>query len=78
MMIDEIRKRLRAGNTKFGSVTVKIDTGGIGGRYRAFIETPTYNTMCETPDMVDKESLIRFIEDRLTYKLAEILSEFPE
>ena len=69
-IIDTIRTGLGQGKTVFGPIKVSIDTGGIGGRYRAFIQTPDYNTMVETPDTVNKEGILSFY-DRLTPALAE-------
>lgn len=74
MDLDEIEKRLKRGQTKFGKLSVHIDTDGIGGRYRAFIETPLYNTMVETPDLVGKEGILSFYK-RLSIRLMELIGE---
>lgn len=76
--IDYIRNTiLKTGKPKYGKIKVSIDQGGIGCRYRAFIETPTYNTMLETPDLVDKEGILSFRE-RIIYDIYRIYKEFEE
>lgn len=72
-MIDEIEQQLKRNQTRFGDVLVTIDTGGIGGRYRAFLESPSYNTMVQTPDLVDREGLLSFYS-RLAPKIVEVIN----
>lgn len=74
-MYNEILTALKNNRTRFGPIKVFIDTGGIGGRYRAFINTPNYNTMVGTPDLVDIEGILTFYE-RIASKLVDVLYEY--
>ena len=83
-MIDQIEKELRSGKTLFKTprgfkVKVRIEASGLGGRYQAFIETPSFNTMVETSTTVDTEGPLTFYA-RLAPELVEIMRnvEFRE
>lgn len=68
----KIIQNLTLGRTDIYGFKVKIDTGGIGGRYRAFIDTPNHNVMVQTPDTVPKEGPLTFY-DRIAEKIIEII-----
>lgn len=83
-MIDQIEQELRSGKTLFRTprgvkIKVRIEASGLGGRYQAFIETPSFNTMVETPTTVDTEGPLTFYS-RLAPELVEIMrnAEFHE
>jgi len=76
-MIDQIEQELRSGRTLFVTprgfkIKVRIETSGLGGRYQAFIRTPSFNTMVETPTSVDTEGPLTFYA-RLAPELVEIM-----
>lgn len=83
-MIDQIEQELRSGKSLFKTprgfkIKVRIEASGLGGRYQAFIETPSFNTMVETPTTVDTEGPLTFYA-RLAPELVEIMRnvEFHE
>ena len=74
--IDYIEKTLLStGRPKYGNISVSIDQGGLGRRYRAFISTSTYNTMRETPEIVDTEGILSFVK-RIAPDIYSIYKEF--
>jgi len=69
------RNLLNTGKPKFGNITVEILQSGLGRRYQAFITTPTYTTMRETPEQMDTEGILSFI-DRIYFDVWKIYREF--
>ena len=55
-------------------IRITIQCSGLGGRYQAFVKTPTYNTVISTPESVDVEGPLSFYS-RLAPQLAEILQD---
>ena len=75
MTHDEIKTALINNCCKFGNVYVKINNGGgSGGRHIAYISTPSFNTICMTPETVNVEGILTFYE-RLTGFLLDIINE---
>ena len=72
----EVMSLLVSGATKIGPLDVRIDMGGPGGRYRALVTAPTYNTIIGTPDTVDAEGILSFRE-RLASALLQHLPRAP-
>jgi hypothetical protein len=85
LTIDEIELKLKQGNTNFITnkgllIKVKIQTSGIGGRYQAFIDTPYFITMLETPNTVDVEGPLSFYARIATdlYDVTKRVDDFYE
>lgn len=47
---------------KIGNIYLDIYPSGLGGRYQAFITTPTLNHFVETPETVRIEGIVTFYE----------------
>lgn len=66
---------LKTGKPRFGKISVEILQSGLGRRYQAFIKTPTYTTMRETPEQVNSEGILTF-RDRIYMDVWKIYKEF--
>lgn len=66
---------LKTGKPKFYNITVEILQSGLGRRYQAFIRTPTYVTMRETPEQENTEGILSFV-DRIYLDIWKIYKEF--
>lgn len=79
MNIQSMERELSSGKTIFitdsgEQIRVNIQCSGLGGRYQAFVETPFYNTMINTPESVNTEGPLSFYS-RLAPRLVEIMAD---
>lgn len=62
LSIATIKRDLLDGRMKFGNIRVNVQESVDKGRWQAFVQTPNFNTMLQTPPTANAESLRAFCE----------------
>lgn len=75
LSIATIKRDLLDGRMKFGNIRVNVQESVDKGRWQAFVQTPNFNTMLQTPPTANAESLRAFCS-RIASDVYEIYKEF--